>query len=82
MVNRNWMEVQSVQVLAPSVTETSPILIRVLITESRALTFKSQVSSLLGPPGKLVTEELRWIGWSTHSFISKLRLQLYLIKLY
>ena len=77
MANRNWMEVQSVQVLAPSVTKTSPILIRLLFTVARALTFKSQVSSLLGPPGKLVTEELRWIGWSTHNFIFKLRLQLY-----
>ena len=67
MVNRNWMEVQSVQVLAPSVTETSPILIRILFTVVRALTFKSQVSSLLGPPGKLVTEELRWIGWMVNS---------------
>ena len=56
MANRNWMEVQSVQVLAASVTKTSPILIRLLFTVARALTFKSQVSSLLGPLGKLVAE--------------------------
>jgi hypothetical protein len=51
MANRNWMEVQSVhQLLDQSCPDPPPL------TVARALTFKSQVSSLLGPLGKLVAE--------------------------